>query len=103
MPTKAELNATLKDTVNRLQAVNVEIDALQKQFEEYQRDADKMIVDNAADIRIEMINLARMESPVYALAYVEAALAAFPSYCEDDTIDLTRVPPNQQILREYSK
>lgn len=102
MPTKAELTTTLKDTVNRLQAVNVEIDALQKQFDEYQKSADQMIVTNTDDIRKEMISLARLESPVYALAYVEAALAAFPSYCEDDTIDLTRVAPNQQILREYS-
>lgn len=102
MPTKAELTTTLKDTVNRLQAVNVEIDALQKQFDEYQKSADQMIVTNTDDIRKEMINLAQMESPVYALAYVEAALAAFPSFVEDDTIDLTRVAPNQQILREYS-
>jgi hypothetical protein len=115
MPTKAELvinlndnnrviaekDRLLKEQLARHDQTKAELDALQEEFDKYQESTEKATFGNANDIRLEMLALVRMESPVYAIAYAEAALAEFPALPDDNTVDLSRVPPSQSVLREF--
>lgn len=103
MPTKDELrenldemNRVLKEQLHRHDQTKAELDALQSEFDKYQRDVEQLVDESVRVIAREMVALARMESPVYALGYVDSALAAFPAYPEDSTVDLSRVNPNQR-------
>ena len=93
----------LKENLKQIEKLNTELDALQAEFDRYQEDSSKNIVEYASSIAREMIQLARMESPIYAIAYAEAALERFPLYPEDNTVDLSRVAPNPQVFLDLSR
>lgn len=95
-----EMNRVLKQQIHLHDQTKAELDALQSAFDKYQRDVEQLVDESVRVIAREMVALARMESPVYALGYVDSALAAFPAYPEDDTVDLSRVNPNQQVIMD---
>lgn len=90
----------LRERIARIDQLNAEIDAMQKRWDD---DVDTYIESvsiNTQAVVKEMLELARMESPEYAIAYVESALSQFPLYEEEQGKDVRLFEPNQIVLAD---